>query len=478
MNTKKLFYIIVVLLLLASCGKDDGLEKMESKNNAPVIEVQSFSVPEDIMDRNIIGKIKAVDKDQDELIFNLVKNDNGLFRLASDGTLSLEKRKILDFEKSTEHKITISVTDKKEKAESEITISVNNISDSLAENPESFVTLWYIDSEYLELTIGTNISLFSYDYLVDWGDGTIEEIDHNGFISHEYSEAGTYRIAINGSFPHFFMGGDRVEYIHRRALIGLLQWGAIDWESLHYAFSGCFELENFATDTPKLGKVSDMSFMFSGINKLEGDFTQWDVTSVSNMKGMFSGTNFTADISSWNVENVKDMSSMFHNASSGNLDIESWNVKNVITMRNMFNRNQTFKGNLKNWDVSNVRNMRTMFWDTTSFNGDISHWDVDNVEEFDSMFSNAKEFDRNLGAWNIQNAESMRHMFNNSGMSPENYGATLVGWHNNINTPQNIELGAEGIEYCEDDNAVVTARSGLITDFGWTINGDSSVICN
>ncbi|MGW9686548.1 hypothetical protein [Flagellimonas sp. 2504JD1-5] len=49
----------------------------------------------------------------------------------------------------------------------------------------------------------------------------------------------------------------------------------------------------------------------------------------------------------------------------------------------------------------------------------------------------------------------------------------LIGWSEQQNIPQNINLGADDMIYCDDG---VAARDSLINDHGWTITGDSE--CN
>ena len=71
-----------------------------------------------------------------------------------------------------------------------------------------------------------------------------------------------------------------------------------------------------------VSKVTDMSFMFSG-SKFNGDISKWDVINVIDMYRMFWESKFTGDISNWNVRKVKDMSYMFNN-SKFNGDISKW----------------------------------------------------------------------------------------------------------------------------------------------------------
>ena len=46
-------------------------------------------------------------------------------------------------------------------------------------------------------------------------------------------------------------------------------------------------------------------------SKFNGDISQWDVSSVTNMDSMFKCSKFNGDINLWNVSNVEYMSFMF-----------------------------------------------------------------------------------------------------------------------------------------------------------------------
>lgn len=588
MKIKNLFCAIISLVLLWSCGKDDGPEPV--KNNAPKIEAQSFTVTEDISDTVIIGTVKATDADQDELTFSI--EDNDLFKVDVDGNLSLKSEQSLDFETKAEHIVKVSVSDGIADSEANITITVTNIIESLSEDPDSFITLWNIPEDNFEIMIGTNPD-YEYNYIIDWGDGTQEQLTTQN-PNHTYTSAGEYKVSIQGGFPAIKMGhndfinDEGLEVV--KSLIGLEQWGTIVWENFNKGFANCVNMEYHATDIPNLQNVGDMSGMFASFSYVEldsgepsvfnGDLSNWDVSNVTDFSAMFlkaeafnsdlsgwdvsnalnfssmfhgatlfnaniggwdvsNATNLSAmfayassfniDISGWDVSNVTDMANMFLSAINFNQDIGGWDVSNVIDMSSMFAGAENFNQDIGNWNVSNVTNMSAMFadahtfnsdiseWDVSSvtdmsamfagasafnmdiavwnlsnvediyamfagaenFNQDISSWDVGNVKSFLVMFVDAISFNQNLGSWSLnENISTMGAMFDRSGMSAENYGATLVGWHNNINTPQNVELGAEGIEYCEDDNAVATARETLINDYGWIFDGDIGVDCN
>jgi len=77
------------------------------------------------------------------------------------------------------------------------------------------------------------------------------------------------------------------------------------------------------------------------------------------MNGLFStsaNSQFNQDISNWDVSSVTDMGGMFYFASVFNQDISNWNVSSVTEMANMFNGASAFNQPLEDWNVDSVTN--------------------------------------------------------------------------------------------------------------------------
>lgn len=358
-----------------------------------------------------------------------------------------------------------------------------------------FMTTWETTAANESITIPT-FPNETYNYTVDWGDGTVES-GFTGDASHTYTGAGFYTIAIKGTFPRIYFNNG-TEGQMKNKIQSIEQWGDIQWSSMSLAFAGCNNLFINATDAPDLTLATDLTEMFSGTAVVNG-LSNWNVSNITRMHRMFSGaTQFNENLSSWDVSNVFDMYAMFENAPSFNGDVSSWNVSSVTDMSFMFNGATAFNQNITgwqttslntmggmflnapnfnqeigSWNVSNVVNMDGVFRGASSFNGNISNWDVSNVAAFQNMFDGSTAFNHSLSAWDISSATNVTSMLDGSGMSIANYDATLQGWATlsagETQIPLGLTLGATGLAYCNGEQE----RDNLVVSFGWTITGDS-----
>ncbi|WP_025665723.1 BspA family leucine-rich repeat surface protein [Aquimarina megaterium] len=373
-NLVKFIVLLFVLTTFLNCSNDDDLKI--AQNNIPVINNQSFTVAENIADNIPIGSIEAIDPDGDTLVFSISVNDDHLFEISDEGILSLDDLKVLDYEASQSHTITVLVTDGKTTAEAIVTINLTDVDDT------SFVTTWQTTSSNEMVTISTRSTEFTYDYTIDWGDGTTQT-GRTTDATHIYSNAGIHTVSISGTFPAI----DFSNIASQTQIRTVEQWGTIQWLTMHSAFAGVNTLIINAVDAPDLSQVTDMSNMFFAVNTLlNGNFNTWDTSNVTNMDSMFGNSSFNQDIGSWDVKNVTDMRSMFR-GTPFNQNIDSWDVSNVVNMFSMF-RNSSFNRDISSWNVSNATNMGSMFRDTL-FNQDIANWNVSNAIFCHNFASNA-----------------------------------------------------------------------------------------
>lgn len=130
-----------------------------------------------------------------------------------------------------------------------------------------------------------------------------------------------------------------------------------------------------------VSSVTNMSWVFARSSydfTFNGNISEWDVSSVVDMKYMFKGSNFNGDISGWNVSNVKYMESMFAE-SKFDQDISGWNVENVMDMSWMFSYSD-FNQDISKWKLNNITDMSYMFYSNDSFYRNLSGWDLREVK--------------------------------------------------------------------------------------------------
>jgi len=407
----------------------------------------------------------------------------------------------------------------------DITLNVSGAPPSNA-----FITTWRTwgpgASGPREIIIPTSIGE-TYDYTVDWGDGTTTT-GETGDATHEYASSGTYTVSITGLFP-------RIEFTDlgedNEKLLSIEQWGDNQWSSMENAFYYCVNMVGNFNDTPDLSNVTSMANMFTNCRLFNSDLNNWDVSNVTDMTALFSGARaFDSPIDSWNVSNVISMRALFTGASAFNTNIGNWNTSNVTDMSNMFaftdafNQDINFKpgmgvpagdawntaevtnmsgmfwdamafnqdiGNwntqkvttlfsmfrdaslfnhdMASWDVGNVTDMISMFNSAILFNQDISAWNVGNVTSMTAMFANATSFNQNLGTWNVENVTTAASMFFGVTLSIANYDALLIGWNGRI-LQSNVPFSGGNSQYC----AGAAARANMIAADTWTITDGGS----
>ena len=167
-------------------------------------------------------------------------------------------------------------------------------------------------------------------------------------------------------------------------------------------------------------KVVNMSNMFYGCGKLESiNLSSFNTSEVTDMSYMFSGCNklISLDLSSFNTSKVTDMSYMFNYCEKlSSLNISSFNTKNVTTMTHMFNNSTELTSlNLSNFDTSKVIDMSYMFNKCLKLSSlNVSSFNTTSVTNMDSMFNSCEKLETlNVSNFDTKNVVNMYYMFGN-----------------------------------------------------------------
>ena len=362
----------------------------------------------------------------------------------------------------------------------------------------------------------------TYDFYVDWGDGTPEQHVNNYNSSngaHTYTTPGIYTVTITGTLSGWTYnttttgpnGGYRSELNPTKLQHYALKLRSIhDWECLQFVPNARyhFVFSNFMTGIPTTVFNGSSAYgAFSSTTGLADAFnnnvaTGWDTSSLTDITSMLSmvgyNTSTDFDVSNWDVSNVTGMASCFYNMkgwnNGGSSSISGWDTSSVMDMSYVFSSCDSFNQDIGNWDVGNVTNMDGSFYNATNFNNggssSISGWDTSNVELMRYIFRGSS-FDQPVGYWDTSKLQRIDEAFRfrnysydfanwvvtglisatnflgtpSRGMSTANYDATLIGWGaQSVQNGVNIYFGNSKYSF----GAAYSARQSLINQ-GWTI---------
>ncbi len=287
----------------------------------------------------------------------------------------------------------------------------------------AFVSTWKTDNLSTGSSTSTQIKLplvstGSYNFTVDWGDGSLNTITTWNQIdtTHTYSAVGTYTITIKGVCVGWqFNGtGDRLK------ILSIASWGKSKlFNSATGHFKGCANLNlSNVSDVPDLSTATVLTSSFENCTALTiiKDLHLWNVVTIINMFGVFSNCpNFNTYIGNWNAILVTTFEGMFAFASSFNNGYPS-GVSGVMTF------------SIKTVGAVNCLNM---FRSALAFNQDISATNTVAVSNMSGMFNSATSFNQNIGTLNISNVANFTNFMigkTPATFSSANLDAIYNGW--------------------------------------------------
>ncbi len=147
----------------------------------------------------------------------------------------------------------------------------------------------------------------TYDFHVDWGDGTSSDITqfNHADTNHGYGAAGTYIVRITGTIRGFNFSATGID----KELIGdISAWGplALIGSSGNFFF-GCSNLTMSATDAPDLTDCTSLLNAFRSTALTQFHANTWDTSTITNIRQVMQGCHHTiqsVEVDQWDVSQV------------------------------------------------------------------------------------------------------------------------------------------------------------------------------
>ena len=325
-----------------------------------------------------------------------------------------------------------------------------------------FQSTWKTDNAGVSSSTQIELPLLSggtYNFWIDWGDGSTTNVTSYSQRTHTYASAGTYTLRATGTVGiwQFANGGDKLK------ILTVSSWGKLILGS--NTFNGCSNLTlSGVTDIPDLSTVTSFQATFFSCSKITtiGRINEWNTSTITSTIQMFHGcTLFNSNISNWNVSNITAFNQMFFTAGAFNngyaygiVNTLPWITTNAITFNQAFTGAVAFNSNISAFNVSKVTNFTQMFQNANSFNNGYASgvsnqlpWTINTTSSVDmsNLFAFALAFNSNLGTsttpWDVSKVTSFANMFN--GASKFNNGddsAPINNW--SINTVSNVSMNS------------------------------------
>lgn len=272
----------------------------------------------------------------------------------------------------------------------------------MEKSKNDFVTVWKITGDNKIIFPGYG------KYRIDWGDGTVEEIDNSqprsfilsdcDIVNHVYTASGEYEVRVSNSIKSFWLN----DCNKPERLLEVKQWGTAEWATMCCAFMHGVNLEITATDVPDLSDVINMGHMLYGAHKFNSYIDNWDTSNVTNTAHAFHGArSFNQKIGSWDMGCVTNAEFMLASTTVFNQKIGNWDTGNVTTMAGMLAYACAFNQKIGKWNTSNVTTMVRMLYGASSFNQKIDNWDTSNVIDMTGILAGASSFKYGTKKWRI-----------------------------------------------------------------------------
>lgn len=257
---------------------------------------------------------------------------------------------------------------------------------------DEFTTTWQTTAPDETITLPFIIG-YSYNCVVDWGDGNSDTITawNQAEITHTYATAGDYTVSITGLMEAWSFNniGDKSK-IHTIEQFGTT---GLTGNGIYGMFRGCDNLTSNATDAPNLSGVTSLVNSFNRCPVILIDVSEWDLGAVTNIQGMFANSNIVVpDTRNWSIGSITNISWVFTDTDEANPDVSLWDTSKVTRINRVFAYAIKAIPDVSNWDTRNVSIADEAFLNAPLANPDCSQWEIPLVTTMVDFATNAPSF--------------------------------------------------------------------------------------
>ena len=264
--------------------------------------------------------------------------------------------------------------------------------------------------------------------------------------------------------------------------IGMFRRSGQNSSMLNWDLASCLNVQGMfressfdhpSINTWNVSSVVNFTGMFQ-LSTFNQSLNSWQITSATTLASMFQdNTVFNGDIDGWGASfgNVQNMSLMLEGCTSFNKPVNSWDVSSVTNMFGVFSASG-FNQPVDNWDVSSVTSFFATF-QQCPFNQSLSSWITSSAQNMQQMFNGNSAFNQSLSNFDMTGVSNCTRMLENAGLSTVNYDSTLGGWGSQV-LVNGVVIGVDGLTYTSGGPGDL-ARTNIISTYAWTFIGDSPV---
>jgi hypothetical protein len=218
-----------------------------------------------------------------------------------------------------------------------------------------------------------------------------------------------------------------------------------------------------------------------GINNTnsKGDLTNWNISGLTNLSIFFLHSNsFSGDLSRWDISGLTNLSALFIHNNSFSGDLSGWGISGLTSLERFYIFNNSFSGDLSGWGISGLTNLRYFYINSNSFTGDLSGWDISGLTSLSRFYIDSNSFTGvSVLTSNAAFGDGIDvEIQNNTGIPDTNVSNFIIGLDDYDGSNGNLDAsGTNGgsMTYADLSAAAQTAHDNLVNNKGWSITLDT-----